>query len=106
MFCVALVQFAADSDTWVGSGPEGFSERENPTHHLQKGDDYELLWENRDDERHQFAVVGAGGDELATTKPAESYGEVRSMVITANPDTNRYLCTFHPDVEEGEMEII
>lgn len=103
---IPLVRFAARSDAWVGLGPEGFSDEENPPLRLQEGNEYEILWENRDDERHQFAITDEDGDELAATEPAESHGRVRSMVITASPEMSRYRCSFHTDAERGEIEVV
>ena len=103
---IPLIRFAAHSNAWVGVGPEGFSEQENPSLTLEEGQEYEILWENRDGNRHQFAIVDADGEELASTEPAETHGRVRSMVITARSEMSRYRCLFHTDAEEGEIEII
>lgn len=103
---IPLIRFAAHSNAWVGIGPEGFSEQENPPLNLREGEKYEILWENRDGNRHQFAIVDTDGEKLAATEPAETNGRVRSLVITASPEMSRYRCSVHTDAEAGEIEIV
>lgn len=100
-----LIRLGALADGWVGIGPEGLSDEENPPLRLREGVTYEIVWENRDGERHQLVIADVGGEETASTEPAEETGSTRSMEFTAHDDLEEYYCEFHTDSMRGEVRV-
>lgn len=100
-----LYRLVARNESWVGQGPESVTDVENPPLRMREGTEYEVIWENRDGERHQLVIADSDGEPVASTEPAGARGEVRSVVITASDDLEEYYCDFHADSARGEVRV-
>lgn len=103
---VPLVRLATLPRGWVGQGPEEVTEQTNPTLRFEEGRTYEIIWENRDDARHQLVIADTDGQVVDSTEPAEGFGVVRSMHIAARDGLAAYYSKFHPESHRGEIQIV
>lgn len=100
-----LIRLAARTDGWAGIGPNEDPDEENPPLRLRAGVTYEVIWENRDGERHQLVIADADGEEVASTGSTGEFAATRSMEFTAHNELEEYYCRFHPDLMRGDIRV-
>lgn len=100
-----IIRLAARDGQWDGIGPSGIEGDDNPTLTMNDGEDYVIVWENLDGDRHQFALLDSQGNEIASTEPSTEYGRIRSVEVIATEDIAEYYCPFHPETMRGDVQI-
>ena len=100
-------QITLDSseDGWVGVEPASIRDETNPTLTMQAGQQYELVWVNRDGREHELVIVDAAGEDLVETQSAEQSGVEVRTTFRADERMAEYYCWYHRQTERGAVEI-
>jgi len=100
-------QITLDSseEGWVGVEPASIRDETNPTLTMQAGQQYELVWVNRDGREHELVIVDEAGEDLVETQSAEQAGVEVRTTFRADERMAEYYCWYHRQTERGAIEI-
>lgn len=93
------------ADGWIGRSPVEIENLKNPTHPMEAGQTYEIVWENVDGEEHELIIESGDGSELHASDSTASQGELVRLTVDASTEMDRYYCEYHPDTMHGQVEV-
>ncbi|RQG94585.1 hypothetical protein [Natrarchaeobius chitinivorans] len=105
---VEKIRLDAHVGGWVGAEPDFVDRIENPTLVLLEGREYEIVWENRDGAKHNFALHDDDGevvDEYATGV-VEDVGATERLEFEARPEMTTYICEHQPVIQHGDVVVL